>query len=196
MQKILDDCRKKFGDAPRTFGWWDEMSYLTIKRPPWCTSSDKLSVFFSLQKEILRHGTLTWCHLVQANQLMFKDVPNNCPGEVVFSLNENPNLLALEQTAHAMYRLKNTKPDDSEKAVIAHRLTDEMERSYDAPVPESISHAPNYFSSVIFFGRHHLPNRKLSLSQFPILVHRKEPRAVMVLPSRYWPQSFVQEWNR
>lgn len=197
MQHILDECRKNLGEAPRKFSLLDRWKYLKIEQPSWCASNnDEMLRFFEQRENMLRNGILTFGCVVQANQLMFTEGKHNCPGEVVYSLEDCTNIAALRRVAHALYDLKGTQPEGEVEACFAEYLTDERIRVYGLRIPESVFAPFACLDSTIFFARHHLPDGKLSLGYFPILVNAQEPRTVMVVPSRYWPQSFQEMWRR
>jgi hypothetical protein len=40
-----------------------------------------------------------------------------------------------------------------------------------------------------------LPDGKLSLPYFPVVMNEKHPGAIMVLPSRWWLKAFSELWT-
>src|SRR5690242_17380421 len=107
QQQLLAGCRQAFGSPPRRFSLLDRLTYLNTKRPIWCNSSDQLSRFFEGRNALLRDGMVAWGHIVQANQLMFRPGPHNCPGEVVYSNSPTVDidLADLSDIAHRLFDL-------------------------------------------------------------------------------------------
>ncbi|HET6428490.1 MAG TPA: hypothetical protein VFJ30_08775, partial [Phycisphaerae bacterium] len=60
MDEWLDQCRRRFGPAPRRISFWAEWTYLSIPRPAACVPTHKLSYFFGNRKAMLRDGWITW----------------------------------------------------------------------------------------------------------------------------------------
>jgi len=197
MQQILEQCRAAIGPAPRRFGFLDRAGYLSIARPAWCGSRDGLSQFFASRGELLREGEVVWGHVVQANTLLFKPGPHNCPGEVAFCPDPARvvDIEELEFVAHSLFDLKGTQPAPGPLRTFAEHLTNERTRAFGLEVPASISPLLDCEVSTIFFARRHLPGGVLSCPFFPILLLPRAPHLVMVLPARYWPPPLLRLWS-
>ena len=35
MRAVIEECRRLFGPAPRSFGFWNYLTYIKARRPPW-----------------------------------------------------------------------------------------------------------------------------------------------------------------
>lgn len=194
--RMLDECRTKFGVAPRRFSTWHYLTYLRT-RSPWWAYFDDLRIFFRQQKSLLENGDVVWGHTVQANSVMFRPGIINAPGDVVFCTDPNADagLSDLSAIAHRLFQLKGRQINDAEQQSMGDHFADELERTFGVPVPQSVSPTLPCTVSTIFFNRKHLPNRYLSRSFYPIVVSRDTPKIVMVLPSRYWPSRLRDEWG-
>lgn len=199
---ILNGCRERFGPAPRRFGWYDRTTYLHVFRPAWCKTDD-LRVYFENRERLLREGIIVWGHVVQANEKLFRREPDeiwgghNLPGEVVYCDDPDREISVydLGNVAHALFALKGKPQDDREKQFLSDHLANELTRVFGVPIPEVLSPEFPCRLSTTYFERDHLPGNCLRRNYFPLLIASAEPRAVMVLPSRYWPASLVALWE-
>lgn len=195
MERLLQECRHRFGHAPREFSFWDRLTYFRVSKPAWLMvdRSDDLLILFKNMKQLFTEGTVVWGQIIQANQLMFRDGNQNCPGELIYSTDDARSVdpLALQKIAHQLYELKGTIPDDPQLLPIADYLTDEMTRVFGLKVPRSISPSLRCRISTTFFVRKHLPNRRLCTALMPIVVRRRKPFVAMPLPVRFWPDELV-----
>ena len=114
MSDAIAECTEKIGPTPRKFSAWDRMSYFRVRRPVWVrlNPGEKLRALFENMEEVFRGGRVVWGHVIQANQLMFDEGRMNCPGELVYSLEDtdaaDPGHLS--QVARELFSLKETKP--------------------------------------------------------------------------------------
>lgn len=201
FQEGIARCAEKLGPSPRQFWWWDRI-YWRFARPIWLVEDpdDQLETLFQNLDNLRRDGKVVWGHIIQANGILYAPGDDNCPGEVVYSLDDaNPlDAKELASIAARLFSLKNTKPDNPELAAIADYLTNERIRVFGKPVPAMVSPRMRYLISTVFFVRKHLPEpaRSLRQSLLPILVHPVPPHVALVLPCRYWPQSLIDWWRR
>lgn len=200
MDAILEECRKRFGEPPRSFTWWDRWSWnrLRTMRPAWCTPEDSLYTFFQNRDELQRNGVIVLAHLVQANSELFEPGYADLPGDVVYCLDPDRDISLgeLARIARALFALKSKNVPDPEEQRIGDHLANELTRSFGWPVPASISPDLPCATSTIFITREHLPGERLQNVFFPLLLMPKEPRVAMPLPSRYWPPHFARSWQR
>lgn len=197
MRDLLDECRKAFGTAPREFALWDRLAYFRVAQPAWVHGNppDDLCLLFDNLELLFSRGIVVWGHVVQANQLLFGSGHHNCPGEVVYSLDDariEPE--DLEQIASRLFALKGTEPQDRESRRIADYLTDECQRVFGLSVPGMLSYPFRCEISTTFFARHHLPGRRLCHPLLPLVVSPHQPRLAMPLPAKYWPSELVAWW--
>lgn len=199
MRKLLFECEQNFGPAPRRFSFWDRVTFFRVSKPRWLRANpyDALTNHLKNLESLFASGMVTWGHIVQANSLLFESGRDNCPAELVYSIENldriNPEYL--EQVAEELFWLKGTNPSEKGLKPIAHHLTDEMTRVFGLPVPSSISPALKWKISTTFVVRKHLPGRYLCSSLLPIVLNRREPHFAVPLPVRYWPQKLIEWWQ-
>lgn len=197
MQHLLDQCREDFGSPERSFSLWERLTYLHTGRPDWCGKADGLGVFFKTRNDLLKHGQVVWGHIVQANMVLFKRGIFDAPAAIVFPAVSNalvdPEELA--DVASRLFDLRDTGPLDGQLATVAEHLADEFDRAFGMPVPDSLSPEFKSMLSSSVIARHHLPRRRLCCSLLPIIVSPGNPKIVMPLPSRYWPEDLVDWWT-
>ena len=198
IQPWLSGCIENFGEAPRRFCLRDRLGYLRLPKPLWlCLDPfDELRTLFRNHRTLLADGKVVWGYIVQANYLLHEEGNDNCPGEIVYSLDEGNGVdhIYLGQLASELFALKGTRPSDPELLRIAEYLTDEEIRVFGLSVPSSISVAHCQLSTTLFV-RKHLPKRHLRAPLLPVVVNPKEPYVVMPLPERYWPEDLVEWWS-
>ncbi|HVX15999.1 MAG TPA: hypothetical protein VHC22_32745 [Pirellulales bacterium] len=199
MPNPIYECIENFRPAPRHHSLWDWITYFRIPRPVWLRENptDGLATLFQNLHTLFTEGIVVWGHIIQANSQLFQSGVHDCPGELVYSLDDvrrvDPDRLG--QVAHQLYSLKGTQPEDPELAPIAHYLTDQLIRVFGLPVPRSISPNLRCHISTTYFVRKHLPRRRLCNSLLPIVVNPREPHVAMPLPARYWPQPLIDWWS-
>lgn len=195
---ILLECRANFGAAPRSFSFWDRANYMKVSRPLWLLLSprDQLQTLFRHRKSLLENGVVVWGQVVQANQLLFSPGKTDCPGELVYSLEEHRDARPdfLREVAAALFALKGTDPDDPEEQRVAEYLTNERIRVFGLPVPRSICPQKDCRMSTTLFTRRHLPAGRLCQGILPVIVNPAEPHIALPLPERYWPEDFLDKW--
>jgi len=194
----IQECIDNYGPAPRRFSMWDRLTYQRVPKPKWLLAypSDRLTIIFDHVNEVFRNGRVVWGHILQANALLFQDGDDDCPGELVYSLDDprKVSYVHLAQVAYTLHTLKGTIPDDPDLARIAAYLTDERVRVYGLPVPRTISPTTRCQISTTFFVRKHLPERKLCSPLLPIVVNPQKPFVAMPLPEKFWPDELIEWW--
>lgn len=200
MDAVLTQCNRNFGRRPREFSWWELNVALRYPRPGWLRwpSRDKLKELFRHQRNLFAQGVVVWGHVIQANSLLFHWGFGNCPGEVVYTLHDVQGQTPeyLQQLASRIAALKRTRPGDSEQAFVAEYLADEMTRVFGVPVPEPLSPHVPCFISTTYFVRNHLPKRRLGAMLVPVLVNPTQPRHVVPLPCKFWPDPLLDFWTQ
>lgn len=194
----LKRCRDNFGEKPRRFTWWDRFNYLKVAKPAWMRQNpeDKLNPLIDSVPQLFQQGTVVWGQVIQANAALFSDGPDNCPGEVVYSLADASKfgLEELVDVARQIADLKGTEPDSPDLAEIAHYLTDEYIRVHGLKVPKAVSQRLPCRISTTYFVRKHLPHNKLLGGILPIVVNPKPPHYAIPLPSKYWSSDLILNW--
>ena len=200
MHDLITECARNLGTAPRDFSLWDRLTYLHVAKPLWLRTdpADGLTILFRHMPRLFREGTVVWGHIIQANQLMFQEGKDNCPGELVYTLADAREVEPeyLQQVARELYSLKGTEPDDQQLAPIAEYLTDELIRVFGLAVPPVVSPGIRCRISTTFFVRKHLPGQRLCTPLLPIVVNPRDPHVAMPLPERFWPEELAEWWSQ
>jgi hypothetical protein len=173
-----------------------ERLYLRVRPPRWCKTDDLMLVYGDREK-LLGEGTIVPAVLVQGNVVLFGRGADDAPANVLYTTDREaeqavPRMLAVAQR---LFSLKNTKPEDADEARFARMVSYELGRDFRVTVPESLSGGLDLTYTTIMVHRKHLPDGRLVAPYFPLLIH-PESRAAMILPARYWPDEFVEEWLR
>lgn len=171
-----------------------ERLYLRVSPPGWCRKDDLMAVFRDRGK-LLREGHVVPAVLVQANALLFERGADDAPANVIYTTDadaEQPVAHMLE-VARKLFSLKNTKPEDADEARFARMVSYELGRDFRVTVPERLSGGLDLTYTTIMVHRRHLPAGRLAAPYFPLVIH-PESRAALILPARYWPDDFLEEW--
>ncbi len=172
-----------------------DWTYLRIDRPSWLPllSRDPLRRVLRDQRKLYRHGSIVWGALVQANLLLFEPGPEDLPAAIAFSTDEDVDASApaLAQVARKLFHAKENEVEDDDWRDIGAKLADEHRRDTQVIVPSKLTWGAPVTMSAVLVARKHLPNRVLSGSVFPLLVAPSISDWVIVLPSRFWPQEFI-----
>jgi hypothetical protein len=172
---------------------------MSVPAPQWAREdpSDKLNLLFKAASDVFANGIVVWGHLVQANSLLFQEGTDDCPGEVLFSLDEKRQVEPeyLQCLARMLFSMKGKPQDDPRLQRYADILADELTRSFGRPVPREINPEHDCRTSATYFMRKHLPNRRLSASLLPLVVSPREPHFALPLPAKFWPGQLVEWWN-
>ncbi|MEP3479691.1 MAG: hypothetical protein ABJZ55_10620 [Fuerstiella sp.] len=152
---------------------------------------------FDNKWQVYESGIVVWAHIIQANRLLFEPGKDNCPASVVFAPNwrQHVDVEELGHIAHSLYELKGTVPNEPHLRQLAECLTDERARTFGVRIPPSVSGHLRLVESSTFITRKHLPNRVLTLPFFPIVVASQAPYYNFPLPSRFWPEQFIEFWD-
>ncbi|MBS0265991.1 MAG: hypothetical protein JSS02_28930, partial [Planctomycetes bacterium] len=137
-QTIIEQCWDAFGHSPRRISLWDKWTLWLMDKPEWLqnNSDDDLRLVFENWGRLIREGAVVWGHVVQANGMLFEPGPHDCPGEMVFLLDQkvvDPDFLL--QVARKLQSLKHTTPEDPGLRAVADHLTNEQTRRFGLPVP-------------------------------------------------------------
>ena len=195
LKALIAECRERFGPVPRTFSRKDT-AYLKIVPPKWCVQNeDPLLYLYTNQGKVREYGEIVWGHRVQANRLLYGPGSENCPADAVYSFDPyfESHVDELAEIAQKLFALKGTRPAERDAARIAQHLTAETSRCRQLPVPRNISGGREVFMTNLMVHREHLPQGYLSQSCFPLIVHRDNPTAALILPARYWPEELLGE---
>jgi hypothetical protein len=166
-----------------------ERAYVGIPAPEWM-ARDPLERSFSRYPDLWFGGKVVWGRIVQVNTALFSAGDLDLPGDVVYDPTGVMGHQDLAEVAQKLFALKGTTPTDRALRAFADHLADEYVRACGLRVPECISQH-RLLVSTLLFHRKHLPDRKITLPHFPVLINDKFPGVVMALPSRWWPAELM-----
>lgn len=171
-----------------------ERLYLRASPPLWCRG-DALMLVYGERRKLLSEGTLVWAVLVQANERLFRRGSQDHPANVVYTTDREAEQPVARMLAVAgkFFSLKNTRPEDADEATFARMISNESRRDFRVTVPDSLSGGLDLTFTTIMVHRKHLPEGYLTKPYLPLLIH-PESRAALILPARYWPDGFLDEW--
>lgn len=110
MNNTLNQCKDFYGNPPRSISLWERSTYFHIPKPIWLwlSPSDEINVLFKNLPHVFRNGVVVWGHIIQANELLFEPGSDNCPGEIVYSIEDSENVTHeyLAKVAEELYNLK------------------------------------------------------------------------------------------
>ena len=146
------------------------------------------------QRAVWKQGRVYWGALVQANNALFKPQANAYPANIIFSTSDtiDMNPIFISDIARTLFSLKNTHPDDTEIRKFADAITDEKKRTFNLQLPRSVIKGADVFFTTVILKPDHLPKGYLSGGIFPIM-NRKNFDASLLVPHKYWPDTFKAE---
>lgn len=173
---------------------------IKLKRPYWLGYDDPMGEIYRKKTVLLQEGKITYAHVVQANELLFRLLPHgDYPAVIVYSRDplaqEDPSIL--QALASNLYSYKN-KPLQSvpeQWQALARAITDEYDRS---SFTVTYSHDGKTIQArmiPVMIFRKLLPGRKLHGGLLPVLTV-EGCKTVMILPKRYWTHTFKTAWRR
>jgi hypothetical protein len=200
MANLIEACDWLLGPAPRRFGFWERRRLCAVRKPWWLRfrRDDLLHRQYADMPRLLREGFLTWGRIIHSNNALADEGREDCPAEVLYSMLplRQVDVDILDATGSRLFDLKGTQPSDPDTRALAEHLTAEVTRRFGLRVPRELSDGmPCRCSSLMVFRRH-LPLGILVDNIVPLLVPPEEPYCVMILPSRFWPEPFVEHWTR
>lgn len=170
------------------------LGYLQIAPPEWLMT-DPLYHQLDGLANMYNQGRVVWGAIIQPNTVLFEDSVECQVTEVVYDPAGRTDVETLQEVAKNLLKLKATQPTDEEEIAYLKLFNERPTRFIDVNVPKSISAAPLKVNSV-FVWRPHLPNGRLTLDYFPILLgEHQEKRCVTILPAYFWRMTeLYQVW--
>jgi hypothetical protein len=192
MQHLIQACRERIGDPPRTFSRAERETF-HIPRPEWLEKRDGLGSILREQEKLRDNGQVRWGAISMANFQLWAPGCTTCPGLIAFSLDTSfdDRPFELREIATAVFDLRDEEQEDPELAELRHFVVDELARPSCFPVPESLTGQPGLCISSILLERTHLPFGYLAAPVFPILVNPEVSKQVVLLPAAYWPEELM-----
>lgn len=96
--------------------------------------------------------------------------------------------------ASALFAWKGRPSEDPRTARVSKHLAAEISRAFAIEVPLKLSSYPLLLSTTWVSSRY-LHLRHLVMPCFPLLISRHLPGLVLPVPSAFWPEEFLQEWE-
>lgn len=172
---------------------------LKLTKPSWM-ETDKLNKIYTDMDILLQYGEVYWGVLVQANMILFQKEPYvDCPGDILFTINEdlNKDPQVMSAIAHRIFSYKNTTVDAPYLKRVVEIITDEKERIFNYPINLNEiyllnDYSTNYqkqdklFFTTIMFFRDYMPSGVLQSGIFPILAAPQHTDISIMLPKKYW----------
>lgn len=190
--KALSDIAIKLGKKRPVVGR-KTSTYPMMPTPPWAVK-EPLGKLFESQSRIVRHGTVGWGGVIQANKVLFEVGPQDAPLQVIYAQKSDASLRDTCEAAGRAGGLKGTQPMHGEEARLARVLTNEHARVFGMSVPESVSGPVEMRTSAMYLCRKHVPGEFLVQGWFPILYEEKTGMALIV-PQSYWPDELTSVWT-
>jgi hypothetical protein len=172
----------------------EEKQAVRIVAPLWLDRDPMRRTFFR-HTDIWNGGKVVWGRIVQANNLLFGPGLDDCPADVLYDTSGQLPYTALKASTARLFALRGGATANPEEKAFADHLNNELTRAAGMAVPRSVSERPLLVSTVLIH-RPHLPEGKLSLAYFPVVMNEKHPGAIMVLPSRWWPTWLREHWTQ
>jgi hypothetical protein len=198
---LIQRCRENFGSPPRTLTREEEEQFLLrpsfLMRLAFWVAGDRLRIVVRDQHLLRECGQVVWGCLVQANQLLFDGTNRQAlPANVIYSPDNyfDEKAALIRETAGGLFELKGTSPGDLELEEFAKAITDERARTMRLRLPQSLSQGKEIYFTTCIIQPSHLPESRLALGYFPLLICPEKTEAVMILPSRYWPEELCKLW--
>ncbi len=197
MGTLLQKTRARFGAAPRSFSPGRRF-YNHIRMPSHIRdiANGAYKIIYQNQELLMREGRIVWGHIVQANSLLFKPGPEDCPAAAVFSLDPwfDDHLPELGSIADVLYQLKGEDTGDPAKDSFAENLRDDYSPVFSAILPKAISGSVPAHYTAFMVHRKHLPVNHLNSVWIPLLIHPTKTSASMILPAKYWDTDLINYW--
>lgn len=197
----LQECRKRLGEVPRSFSPEVIREIRGIYNPllsthPW----DSLMRTFFDQAKLRERGEIVWAWVMQANNFLFAPglKGESHPATILHAGPTMDDPSPLTEIASAILTLANTAPDSPDlNAVVA--MLHPSRRKYWMPVPATLAGGHEVYCSDLLIFRKLLPQEPkgatLQKHLLPIFVSQGETKMVMQVPSKFWPEEFVQFWE-
>lgn len=190
----MEEMRARIRGLQRPWRFWTRIRSRVLP-PTWMPRNDGLRIVYAEQDRLLRHGSVSWAWLVQANNQMFAPGPHDHAALVVLPAAAGlvVPVTRLAAVAQRVYELKNTTPGDPAERELAKLVSDEMRRSLGWRVPHAVAGPVALTLTACMLFRSALPDGWVRRSLMPMLSH-PETDVVLPVPLRYWPQAYVQWW--
>lgn len=199
--KMIERCRQNFGSAPRDLESEEKRAFRL--RPPFLmrflflARGDELRTVLRDQNTLRDHGRVVWGFLVRANQTLFRRKNRLVlPANVIYSPDSyfDDRAAVLQDAAGGIFPLKETSPGDDELGRFARAVTNELARNMRLPLPPTLCENREAYFTTCLIQPSHLPGGRLAKGVFPLVICPEKTDAVMILPSRYWPEELRAAW--
>jgi hypothetical protein len=198
---IIDECRKRLGPQPRSFTSDTIREIRGIYNPllsthPW----DSLMRTFFDQAKLRERGEVVWAKVQQANDFLFNPglKGESHPATILYGTPKLDDPSPLFEIGTQIQSLRAARQDGLDLKA-ADAMMHPSRRKYCVRVPESLAGGHEVYCSDILVFRKLLPQQPkgatLQKLVFPLLVAPEETKIVMQVPSRFWPEEFLEFWE-
>lgn len=143
------------------------------------------------QRRLLLRGRVVWGAFIQANTGLFQTGKGDLPASILYSA--DPGVEAepgrLLEVALRLYALRGKFTVRSLRRISDH-LEDGLAADTKLAVPMEAADGLEVFYSFVMVVRAHLFRGRIHSLLLPVLILPEETRAVMILPSAFWPEGF------
>ena len=197
----LQGCRERLGPPPRTFppevvreirGTYNPL----LSTAPW----DSLMRVFFDQAKLRERGEVVWAQVLQAyNFLLAPWLKGESHAATILhagpALDDPSPLAEIAARIASLAEAPRADPDAQAAAAMMHP----SRRKYGLPVPAALAGGLEVYCSDLLIFRKLLPQQPkgatLQKLILPLLVAPGETKMVLPVPSRFWPEEFVQFWE-
>lgn len=191
LKVVLEQMREKYRLHPYKEGG--------LSKPSWMTG-DVLSILYDEYATLFEKGEIYYGYIVQANEILFNDKPRvDCPANVIYStdsyVNENPDIL--RKFAKKLFSYKEMPLDvvpELLREVVAIIKDERSRQSVDIHLQMDDGHEITITFMTMMVFRKYLPSHKLNGSLIPIMAYPQKCRSVMIVPKKYWSESFIKQY--
>ena len=170
-----------------------------LSKPSWM-EEDELSILYDECDMLFEKGEIYYAYIVQANEILFNGIPKmDCPANIVYSkdpiVNENPAILQEFARRLFMYKEMPLESVPEELREVVDAIKDELSRqSFDVHMRIDDEHDTTITFMTVMVFRKYLPGNKLIGALLPIIAYPEKCKSVMIVPKKYWTESFINDY--
>jgi hypothetical protein len=134
--------------------------------------------------------------VVQANEHIWQPGNYDVSAAVAYSHDAyfEDHLAELRDVADRLAALKETVPGDARLAPVVKAITAETASIVHVALPADFTGGRDVRVTYLYFPRQYLPDGYLAARELPVIVDASRSPGAIPLPSRFWPDAFVEGW--
>ena len=193
--ELMYHLRQLFKHRRQAFSFLDK-HHNRLAPPKWMPDTDGLHKLYQSQQLLFGQGHVVFGTIVQANTLLFERGKDDCPANLIFSLDSyfDEHLDELGQIATETYLLKENKTHQRNLDAVGLLLANETKREFNRKLPVVLTGGREVYLTTVMIHRKHLPMRRLIGSWLLLLVLPEFTQYAIVLPGRYWGREMTAQW--